>query len=556
MAFQRKLEKTITKKGETTHSVMGVNRTLNDMITDAGASKKESAKAMLLKIKHEGVMADIEEVSKLARTGRIVQHKGNVINADRLAFELEEKTKRLATLNETAKPDIKAIETTLRENKMPFGRVVHEGKDQYLKRITKDYERLTGKPVPTDKAVFDAEATELKSRIETIKTILREASPGQDVGSAMKNYNDYSSNEYFGRFGRGAVKRATGGGTEGAMAPEHIPGAFKSPSGADSFIRAVGSRDKAAALIKENINHDLLQNATDNNGEVTTRLLTKWLKKNRAVLSKYGIHNEYSSLGKATAEAEKAYKNMDVFKKSAFEKIIKADADKIFQASLNGSDIGHKARELYETVKHDKDALAGLQKAFSDHLITSSEKALVDIADEKIMSPASINQVWGKYSYAIREIYKDSPEKIKALMTIKNAVETMSRNAKSPTGGGSDTHENIMNNLFNILGATIGSKGPLKYAKFIMEPFNKVRDSEIANYVNRALFDPEFAETLIKGASGKIPPVLFKRQVKRQMSMKTYAGDLATETKKGSRAATVGTEAYLTNDQFENDREE
>lgn len=512
----------LTGSGETTHTVFGINRTLNDAITRAYARGEDSTAAILLKIKNEGVHADLAKMSELARTGKIIDYNGTAINADKLAAELEKNLTRIAEIEaSTGTPDIKKMQAALKASGMPVMKQKGETGQGYAERIGKDYTRLTGEAVPMENTGQQAAVDALVKRNDEIRAVLQKASPGQDVGAAMRAYNDFASNQYFGRFDRGKVAQAKPGGN---MRAEHLPAAFKTPSGADDLIKAMGSKSKAADLVRDELNYDLLSNTTDRNGLVNKSKLDAWLKKNRIVLRKYGLTDNYSTFSNAVNEADAARAGFDAWQKSSAAKALGADPEKMFQATLTGANIGTKARSMVQAVHGDENALRGLQKSFADHLMNVSQTTAKDISGNPMISAAQLTRTWEKYVPAMREIYSGEPMKIKALENMNKAFQIMARNTRSPIGHGSDTAENLANQLFYAISPKTKT---IRFMGEFIRPLKDRSEREITRYINRALFDPDYAENLINAARVKISPETFRRRLDAQMKQLGRAATMA-----------------------------
>ena len=52
----------------------------------------------------------------------------------------------------------------------------------------------------------------------------------------------------------------------------------------------------------------------------------------------------------------------------------------------------------------------------------------------------------------------------------------------------------------------------------VLSPIKERSEREIQNYINRALFDPEYAKTLIDAAQGRMGPKVFRETFTRQIN--------------------------------------
>ena len=500
--IQKDIEK-VLEQGKSTHTAFGVRRTLNDEIDKAFSTGSDSTGAVLMKIKG-GLESDLGEVAKLARTGKIAEHEGKIIYPDKLAEQYEQNVKTIATSKSIKDPDIETMTKEIGEiQQTPYMQVVHEPKRAFTDRLTRDYTRLTGKEVPYKTATDDIEhIKQLVERNKEIKKVLSQVEPGKDVASSMKAYNDFASKEYFGRFEKGAVKQATARGTQAsgtAARIENLPGYFTSPSGSDDLIRAIG-KTKAGEIMKGHYAYDLLKNTTGPEGTVITSKLSTWTSKNASQLEKYGIKGEFDSIAKAQSIAEDAAKLATEFERGAASRILSADPEKAIANAIKGNNAGKAATDLLRMVKGDRAATEGLKNAFADHIMAQVQTTAKDVAGNPIISNAALQRTMAKYAPAMKVLYRNEPSKLRALNSMKEAYEIAVRNKTSPIGGGSDTAENILTSLSNInllsRTATI--------ARGLWKTIGKYSGQQVDDLVTRAMFDPEYAETLVSAVKGTI----------------------------------------------------
>jgi hypothetical protein len=124
-----------------------------------------------------------------------------------------------------------------------------------------------------------------------------------------------------------------------------------------------------------------------------------------------------------------------------------------------------------------------------------------DIAGNPTVSKAALVRVMDKYLPAMKVLYKDSPEKLKALKTLRRAYEIGSRNTRSPLGGGSDTAENSFSRVSTV--NMLNRKWSMIQAFF--KSLGKSKQLAVDELVTRALFDPDYADTLMTAALRKTP---------------------------------------------------
>lgn len=501
-----KLQKDIARvieRGQSTFTAMGARRTINNAIDKAFASGADDSAAIILDIK-KGLDADITELTKKARTGKIAEYNGRVIEPDLMANQIEKDSTTLAKMKGSIKPDVQAMRKELSDTGYPSMQVVHEGDAEFAKRIERDYINKIGKEVPftSDKAQIKA-IEGIETRIAQNKDILSKASPGQDVAASMRAYNEFASTEYFGRFDKGAVKLATAKGTQASgksARAENIPSYFTTPTGADDLIRAIG-KDKSAGIMKGHFAYDMMQNATNpSTGQVVEKKLSSWYAKNRVVLKKLGIDDYFSDIQKATQTADAASTAIADFEKSSAARLLNADPEKAISNAIKGNNTGQVAEDLLKEIGDNPSAKKGLQRAFADHIISSAETTAKTIKNDPKTSHAAFARLIKKYRPAMRVLYKDEPMKLQAIENMQQAYEIMARNTYSPIGAGSDTSE-LLTTFANV---ATNMSVKARAVKTVLDIFKGLGEKRANAILNRTLFDPDGARTIQSVLNGKV----------------------------------------------------
>lgn len=522
----------------TTHAAFGINRTLNDDISKAFASGNDSEAVSLLAIK-DALRNDLEAVGGAVRTGAIKTHNGSIVYPEKLAQEFEDNARKLAFARAESAPDIGRMTAVLRERNVPVMRVSGETEQAFHQRITKDFQRLTGESPPTTASGSEKYVNELTERNAQIAKILGEVEPGQDVAAAMRAYNSFASKEYFGRFGTTAIKQATRKGSQAAgtqTRPENITALFSSPTGADDLIRAVG-REKAGTIMRDHYRADFSKVLSSNPSDAQ---LFKWLSVNRQSLGKLGILDEMTVVVKGQAGHHE------------LTKITGTDTESLFESLLSGGMHGGGTTQQRKTlapilarIKNNPKATEGLRRAFADYL------------EGKIVRPlAADRQGFGrvadqlqKLDPAIKMVF--TPDQVRQLQDVRRAVAlTQQMTAGSPLGG-SQTQELLKaseriadgRKASPILSATISAViggtgfatghgvvgvGAAAAVQAFRETAKKQGDEALRGYFMRAMFDPEYAKTLVQSTKGMTP----------QLEKKINAQVL--ELAKYRRAAAIG----------------
>ena len=400
--------------------------------------------------------------------------------------------KPIKTVSETVKP-------------MNFGEL-----RKLRSQIMSEVRTAEGSATPNDQYI---------RRLKMLKAGVEETidSLSQRTDRAGELYREASSfyKEYTGKYKQGTVADVLSKGRRGEdtkIALANIAGEFDSLDGIDAFRRAVGSNQEAATAMKDYYSMNLLNKARDPlTGEISTKRAMGWLAQNMGKLKKLGIYDEFGNVAKMKIKADAAGKYLDVYNKSVAGRILESDVDGMVSNAFRGSkDYAQTANELIKMAKGNKAAEAGLKKAFADNIMKQSEVTTLDffqqggetISDiEFTKSLAKLTNQIKKYAPAIKIMYKDEPEKIKAMMDVWKAYNTIGRTAKSPTGGGSDTFELFGKTLDIVAGATAPGKW---YAfKTVRDMVNKHGKQKVDHFLRKAMFDPDYAVVLQNIAKGK-----------------------------------------------------
>jgi hypothetical protein len=342
----------------------------------------------------------------------------------------------------------------------------------------------------------------------TIDSLSGESGKAGDLyRTASSFYKEYASKYKQGTVAEVLAKGVRGEETRIGMA--NIASKFDGLDGIDDFVKAVGDKNIARDSMRDYYQFDFL----NPRGEITTKRAAQWLYENAGKLKKLGLFDEFKDIVMKRRGLEFAEKNLDVFNKSVANKILEADVNDLVKKAFKGSgNYAATAQQLLNKVKDNKAATAGFKKAFAENLMKETESTAPEFFQtvgaetvdevEFVKSVAKLTNNLGKYSSAIRIIYKDEPQKIKAIYDVWNAYQTLARTAKSPIGGGSDTVEN----LFNILAGAGGARaGRFYLIKSIRDAFSKNSTRHINEYMRRMMFDPEYAANFVSFKTGITP---------------------------------------------------
>jgi len=107
-----------------------------------------------------------------------------------------------------------------------------------------------------------------------------------------------------------------------------------------------------------------------------------------------------------------------------------------------------------------------------------------------------------KYEPALREMYKNNPEKLKALYNTWRAYITLGRTAKV-VGGGAEQ----LDTAGKAIDLIAGNVAPGKWYpyKVLRDTFNKFTKGQTEVFLRKAIFDPDYAQVLQAMSKGTVP---------------------------------------------------
>lgn len=379
-------------------------------------------------------------------------------------------------------------------------------------RIDKNIRAATAGPNPD---LEDARQLGLlKTQVDDGLSLVKETRP--EVAKLYDDATQFYRKEFIPKFRQGAVADVLQRGKRGEITKVAMAGVaktFNSLGGIDDFMRVVGDNKEAISAMEDFFKFDLL-NAAKNNE--TQKLVHKkalnWLVKNSGKLKKLKIYEKFKDIVNMQKTVEESIKYQDAFNKSVANRVLNADVDSFVANAFSGSkNYSKTANELLKLTKGDKVAEQGLKKAFAENITRQSEASTVGFFQAgETFSETAFNTSFAKltsqikkYKPAIDIIYKNEPEKIKALNTVWKAYDIIGRTAKSPIGGGADTFELFGKSLDVVAGSTAPGKW---YAfKTIRDMIDKFGKDNVEIYLRKAMFEPDYAKVIESIAKGTTP---------------------------------------------------
>jgi hypothetical protein len=536
-AAERMIAEMQGKAGQSTMTAQGISRGLDEMISAAqGAPGREKAVPLLMQIK-QAIGDDLAEVSQLAATGKMAVHKGKAVYPGQLAKELQDNLTELATLQSQSKPDIQAATAMLQERTgFPVMRMAGETEKAFAERVTREIQR-SGLEMPVATGGNPQRLAALQQRNQEISDILQNVDPAQDVAAALGAYNKYASEQYFGRFDTPTMQNV-----QRTQRTENIGRQLANPSGVDDLVKAVG-KPEARRIMQEHYHAEFAGLLDKNPNDVR---LNQWLRSNAKTLGKAGLYDDFAKLVKE----QKGYNEI--------AKILGSDPRSMFDTILAGNNRAQRQALLpiLNRVKGNPRALAGLKRAFVEHL---DGKLFKDLAADR-QGFGNISKELQRMQPTIDLLFNESERR--ALQTVRKAAGLTQQLTASAPLGGSQTAELLQTGKRIIQGEKPNKilTGAMALLGFVATKdmgfgpqlavggsaagavsmwrnhIKEVGNERVRQYFVRAMFDPQYARTLVESTRYGVVPTHVQRQIRNQL------GQLAGRSSFAALQATGRTE--------------
>ena len=299
---------------------------------------------------------------------------------------------------------------------------------------------------------------------------------------------------------------------------------FNSVTDAKQFMSTL-PKSEAKQAMKDYAAGNLIGNHVVYNpqtGDINSKAYNVWLKRNGEVLNELGIKKDFDDIYKVVTNLEVAKNTQAEFDKSNLAKMLGVNPENAIAHVFSGTTRKNSTAAMQELVNQVKKtpepekALNGLRKSFADYFVKSAESNLRDITGQPIENVAKGKSFIKENLGAMQVLYKDQPEKIRALIKVQRGYEIMLRNQKSPfPGGGSPTAEHLFSQIHFKVRHRILRSIPIIGDSYIrLEQFGK---QQADAYLMRALYDPEYAYTMTNTIKDT---ALFDAKVKGQLMSK------------------------------------
>jgi len=329
--------------------------------------------------------------------------------------------------------------------------------------------------------------------------------PSQQLQEAQKFFRENVIEKY-GKGTAGRVLRGEETISDPMVADAFFKPGFKGEQTAADFMKVFGDNKQAKQAMKEHINQKILGLRSPQTDEITKASLTRFLRNHQWAIKKLGLGKEYSSLYKARLAADKALAASKEFEKSAASRALNADVNEFIKTAFSKGSKRESAIDMMKQLdtalkpfsKADrKRATKGLQSAFIDEILT--EVPLEGTTRELFAADKMASQ-FRKYDPALKVIFKDNPEKLKAMHAVRKAVKAL----QYQTGEKAEIGERYAADVFRRMAFLHGhtAVAAVDISRKMIRSLRGISKEKIHKYVNRGILDPEVAYELMQAAKG------------------------------------------------------
>jgi hypothetical protein len=326
----------------------------------------------------------------------------------------------------------------------------------------------------------------------------------------LRKAQQYFRTEVVEKYGKGSVGRVLRG--EETVSDAMVADAFfqkrgKGEQAAVEFMKIMGDNNKARSAMREHINQKLYDLRNNRTGEITTASLKGFLKDYRLAINKLGLGGEYNTLIKARLAADKALAASKEFQKSAASRVLKADVnDMVKQAFAVGGSKKDAAEglmsQLDEAMKgfhpdDQKRAVRGLQNAMIDEILTDIP---LEGTSRDLLSSTAMASQFRKYDAALKVIFRDNPEKLKAMQAVRKAVKALEYHTGEKIEGGEKYAADVFRRIAFLQGHT--AVAAVDISRKAVRKLRGLGKKKIRRYINRGILDPNTAYELMQVGKG------------------------------------------------------
>lgn len=329
--------------------------------------------------------------------------------------------------------------------------------------------------------------------------------PSQQLREAQKYFRENVIEKY----GKGAVGKVLRGEetvSDAVVADAFFKSGFKGEQAASEFMKVMGDNKEAMTAMKEHIDQKIFDLRSPKTDELTKAALTRFLRNHQYAIKKLGLGKEYSSLYKARMAADRALAASKEFEKSAASKALGADVRDFIKTAFS---TGSKKESAIEMMKQMDEALKPFSKADKKRAVKGLQNAFIDEITSEVPLEGTTRELFAankmadqfrKYDPALRVVFKDNPEKIKAMHAVRKAVSAL----QYRTGEKAELGERYAADVFRRLAFLSGhtTVAAVDVSRKMVRALRSMSNEKVHKFVNRGVLDPEVAFELMKIAKG------------------------------------------------------
>jgi len=346
--------------------------------------------------------------------------------------------------------------------------------------------------------------------VQAIKLIDKKLGATDSEGSKqLQKAQKFFRENVIEKYGKGSVGRLLQGEdtiASASVADNFFRSGVKGEQAAAEFMAVAGDNKEAMGAMKDHIGQKIFDLRSDKTGEITKAALGRFLKNHRHAINKLGLGGEYNTLIKARLAADEALAKNKEFSKSAASRAIGADINDVVKEAFSKGSKKESAEQMIKTIKmsmapfrkiDQKRSIDGLRNAMVDEILT--EIPLEGTARE-LLSSGQMAKNFRKYDAALKVVFKNNPEKLKAMHTIRKAVKAFEYKTGEKAEVGERYAADVIRRIAFLQGHT--TVAAVDISRKAVRALRGLSKEKIHKFVNRGILDPDVAWDLIRVAKG------------------------------------------------------
>ena len=275
-------------------------------------------------------------------------------------------------------------------------------------------------------------------------------------------------------------------------------------------------------------------------GEVDINRLKKFVRNNGPMINEFpNAKRDFAFTAinhdRINAFGSPGVRSVDGYEGRKFSEIVEASPDNIARMILKDNNPERLARTVMDAVKTDPAATRGLRRGIWERILNEAGISFRDLDNQPFFKPNELANKRIEYDRVLRELY--TPQQLNRMDTIIEAHKLVSGSPfdvnLSKQGPNNDTLYTISNLVSRYYALKRGIVGRAYLvtegaARRIGMTLNRFNDEKARVLINRALLDPEVAETILM-IGNKSPQLVNIRLRAHFIDMGLEAKDQVTE---------------------------